>query len=111
MWKLARYCNEESHKIPGWSGYNTLTSMKDSPVSMVRYMPFINGSPSDLSTIYTALVEIVKTCDSMGHDHVLVTADMAIYSNSQQLHIVKHNMLDDVGLPVDSYQPNIMAHT
>ena len=48
-------------------------------------MPFLRGSPPDLSTIYTVLCRLVKCAESLGQDHLLVTADMAIYSKAQEI--------------------------
>ena len=48
-------------------------------------MPFIRESPSELSTIYTSLIRLVQLAADLGQDHILVTADLAIYSKAQQI--------------------------
>ena len=48
-------------------------------------MPFINAPPSDLSTIFTILRKLVDVSAEIGQQHILVTADMAIYSKAQQI--------------------------
>ena len=47
--------------------------------------PFINAPSSDFSTIYTTLLKLVEIANVLGHEHVLVTADLAIYSKAQQI--------------------------
>ena len=86
IWLLGRQASasNERQKIPAWTGFNTVISECNLPVSSVSYMPFLRGSPSDLSTIYTVLCRLVKCAESLGQDHLLVTADMAIYSKAQE---------------------------
>ena len=71
--------------IPSWAGFNYLLSTKDIPLTTVRYFPFIHAPPSDLSTIYSALITLVKVAEKLGQSDILVTADLAIYSKAQQI--------------------------
>ena len=57
-------------------------------------MPFIRASPSDLSTIYTILNRLVELALEVGQSHILITADMAIYSKAQQVMWQKPPTLD-----------------
>lgn len=59
--------------------------MSDIPLATVQYMPFIRASPSDLSTIYTALLKLTQLAQEVEQRHILVTADLAIYSKAQQI--------------------------
>ena len=78
-----RALGDEDSSIPAWSGFNGLVSTKTVPVAKIRYVPFINASPSDMSTIFTTLLKLVRISEELGQHHVLVTADLAIYSKAQ----------------------------
>ncbi len=54
-------------------------------VASVLYLPFIRESPSELSTIYTSMIRLVQLAAELGQHHILVTADLAIYSKAQQI--------------------------
>lgn len=80
-----RHNNDIQHECPSWTGFNSLVSNVDFPLSTVSYLPFLNAPPSDLNTIYTMLLRLVKLANQLGQHHILVTADMAIYSKAQQI--------------------------
>ena len=82
---LSRGQNRENGSIPSWAGVNSLISISEIPLTTVSYFPFIHAPPSDLSTIYTALITLVKVAEKLGQSHILVTADLAIYSKAQQI--------------------------
>ena len=64
LWKVSRIAKEREQRIPGWSAFNAYISISDIPVATVLYMPFIRASPSDLSTIYTSLLQsLLKNLD------------------------------------------------
>ena len=44
----------------------------------------MRASPSDLSTIYTALLKLTQLAEELGQRHILVTADLATYSKAQE---------------------------
>ena len=94
LWKVSRIAKEREQRIPGWSAFNAYISMSDIPVATVLYMPFIRASPSDLSTIYTSLLQLTKLAEELGQSHILVTADLAIYSKAQQIIWSKPETLD-----------------
>ncbi|XP_014680008.1 PREDICTED: uncharacterized protein LOC106819957 [Priapulus caudatus] len=85
IWQVARTCGDGESSIPAWSGFNALVSTKTVPVTRIRYLPFINASPSDLSTIFTTLLRLVHISEELGQHHILITADLAIYSKAQQI--------------------------
>lgn len=51
----------------------------------MRYLPFISAPPSNFSTVYTATLRLISVANSQGQPHILVTADLAIYSKAQQI--------------------------
>ena len=58
LWSICRGKHRSNMNIPSWAGFNSLLSTKDIPLTTVRYFPFIHAPPSDLSTIYTALITL-----------------------------------------------------
>ena len=66
-------------------GFNALVSTKTVPVAKIRYLPFINASPSYMSTIFTTLLKLVRISEELGQHHILVKADLAIYSKAQRI--------------------------
>ena len=94
LWSLCRGKHRGNMSIPSWAAFNPLLSNKDVPLTTVRYFPFIHAPPSDLSTIYTALITLVKVAENLGQSDILVTADLAIYSKAQQILWDKPEILD-----------------
>ena len=84
-WLLARVDAAGCPNIPAWGGFNSLVTTRVVPKARIRYLPFVSGPPSDYSTIYTSLLKLASLAGALGQDHILVTADMAIYSKAQQI--------------------------
>ena len=76
---------DEDLSIPARSGFNALVSTKTVPVAYIRYLPFINASPSGMSTIFTTLLKLVRISEELGQHHILVKANLAIYSKAQRI--------------------------
>ena len=85
LWKLARMYKGEEQHVPSWSAFNAFITDKSPPVAAVRYMPFIRASPTDYSTIYTALIRLAQLSAQLGQKHILVTADLGIYNKAQEI--------------------------
>jgi hypothetical protein len=85
IWEIARASAPETSQVPAWSGFNALVSDGEIPQTRILYLPFINAPPSDFSTIYTTLLKLVETATALGQEHILVTADLAIYSKAVQI--------------------------
>lgn len=73
----------EKQHVPSWSAFNAFITDKSPPVVAVRYMPFIRAS--SYSTVYTALIHLTQLSAQLGQKHILVTADLAIYSKAQEI--------------------------
>ena len=84
-WKLVRLSSQKSQDVPTWSAFNAYTTERSCPVAVVRYLPFLRSSPSNLSTIYTVLLKLAQIAEKVGQEHILVTADLAIYSKAQEI--------------------------
>jgi hypothetical protein len=84
LMKLPELCNE---KLLGWTGFNTsLKSFADlPPISKIGYLPVIDSSPTDLSTVYTILLRSVTIADALHLTAIAVVCNQAIYSKAQQI--------------------------
>ena len=78
MWKTGH--------IPNWTGYNTLLCRESIPqMSKVTYLPVIDASATELSTINAVLQRSLKIADELGLQYVCLVFDEAIYSKIQQI--------------------------
>lgn len=84
-WALCRAYLAGIDNIPAWSGYNSFTTSRSIPVTSIKYLPFINAPPSDVSTIFTSLEQLVRLAEKVGQNHIIVTADLAIYSKAIEM--------------------------
>lgn len=72
--------------LPGWTGFNILLRQSAiPPLSRIRYLPIIDGSPSDYSTLYTALLKSINIADKLSLEHIVLVFDEAIYAKIQQI--------------------------
>ena len=95
VWKFCRNIDDIA-SLPAWSGFNAILSQSSISVANVRYLPFISAPPSDFSTVYTALLRLISVAKSLGQTHILVTADLAIYSKAQQIIWSKPELQDSI---------------
>ncbi|KAJ8021222.1 hypothetical protein HOLleu_38358 [Holothuria leucospilota] len=82
--KLPEY---ETPVPPGWTGFNTKLQ-KASAVpekSNIGYLPVIDASPTNLSTVNTILQRSLAIADQLGLETIVVVMDQAIYSKAQQI--------------------------
>ena len=72
--------------LPGWTGFNMLVKgLEIPPVSKIRYLPIVDGSPSDYSTLCTALQQSIKIADELLLEKVVLVFDEVIYAKIQQI--------------------------
>ena len=69
--------------VPGFAGYNT-KQMRESgqstkPKTKAIYKPLINKTPSDSSTILTAMCDIETTCKKSGQKEAVFNCDQQLY--------------------------------
>ena len=93
FWQLTRMVMGEACSVPAWSGFNSVLCETNLPVATIRYLPFIHAPPSEFSTIFTTLLKLVAIADRLRQSHILVTADLAIYSKAQQILWTKPDLL------------------
>ena len=67
--------------IPGWGGFNHLVTELDNvfQVSDVVALPFINLDPTNLSTIYTALLFAQSEASKYNRNYCIVTFDQPLF--------------------------------
>lgn len=80
------YLTMKSHlpDLPGWTPYN-INLCLPLPQSVLHYLPVIEASPTELSTVRHILDCAVKKADQMDCESVMVVFDQAIYSKAQQI--------------------------
>lgn len=83
---LMRVYQSQVDVLPGWTGFNMLAQgLEIPPVSKIRYLPIVDGSPSEYSTLYTALQQSMKIADELSLEKVVLVFDEAIYAKIQQI--------------------------
>lgn len=82
---LVRMVPSES-VIPGWTGFNTILCQDDTPnVSRVGYLPVIDASPTEYSTINTILERSEKIADKLQLRYATLVFDEAVYAKAQHV--------------------------
>ncbi|KAJ8042408.1 hypothetical protein HOLleu_13456 [Holothuria leucospilota] len=93
MWMLLRMSSSELQEpdysrvqtIPSWSGFNALQRCVVPPQSSVGYLPCIQSSPTELSTVYSLLMKTMEICTKLEQEEIVVVLDQAIYSKALQI--------------------------
>lgn len=49
------------------------------------YYPFINSPSKSYDTIYIGLLQLTRVAEKQKQNHIIVTADLAIYSKAQEI--------------------------
>ena len=97
-WFLTRLCthqlfSENLHNrdgevfqpLPSWSGFNAKIASEPPPLTSVGYCPMINGSPTEYSTVYTAMKNVQAMMDVLHQKHSVITFDLAIYMKAKEI--------------------------
>ncbi|CAB4021985.1 Hypothetical predicted protein [Paramuricea clavata] len=75
----------ESIKDYGWTGFNTMLNETEIPnASRIGYLPVIDNSPTEYSTINAILEKGVDIANALQFDHIVMVFDEAGYSKVQQ---------------------------
>lgn len=78
---LLKIVPNENNILPGWTGFNTTLRKDDIPnVSRVGYLPVIDASPTEYSTINTILKRSNDIADTLQLQYVTLVFDVAVYS-------------------------------
>lgn len=84
VWRMMR-CFKGNGISISWTTFHDILSKNDIPVSNIIYLPFINNPPTEYDTIYTAMLRIVELANKINQQHVIITADLAIYSKARDI--------------------------
>lgn len=80
------YHHSQESPLPGWTGFNTMLNETEIPnESRIGYLPVIDNSPSEYSTINAILESGVDIANALQLDHIVMVFDEAIYSKVQQV--------------------------
>jgi hypothetical protein len=73
--------------LPNWTGFNTkLIYKRDIPTqSKIGYLPIIDASPTELSTVKEILNQSEKIADKLNLKYMCLVFDEAIYAKVQQI--------------------------
>ena len=71
--------------LPGWTGYNTKIAVNIPIVSKIGYLPVIDASPTEMSTVHTILKRSLEIADELQLENIVVVFDQAIYCKAQQI--------------------------
>lgn len=71
--------------LPGWTGCNQLLSKDSHPLSVIGYLPVIDASPTDKSTVNAILEKSLDIVNSLNVSAVVLVMDQAIYAKAQEI--------------------------
>ena len=78
---LLKIVPNENKTLPGWTGFNTILCKDDIPnVSRVGYLPVIDASPTEYSTMNAILKRSNDIADTLQLQYVTLVFDEAVYS-------------------------------
>ena len=78
--------SESETPLPGWTGFNTLLQSSRIPLpSTIAYLPVIDASPTEMSTVNTILRKSIKIADQLDLKTIVLVFDQAIYYKAQQI--------------------------
>ena len=70
--------------VPGWSTFHSIISAKITTLIVNGNCRSVLASPTDISVVYTVLVNIKKMLNNTGQDPVIITCDEGISSLSKE---------------------------
>ena len=73
-------CAVNETPLPGWTGFNTMLDNKKHDISKVGYLPVINASPTEYSTINAILTRSKEIADKLQLKYTVLVFDEAVYS-------------------------------
>ena len=76
---------QELQPVPSWGGFNSILYPDLPSASKIGYCPMIEGSSTELSTVYTVMKHAQKICASFGQLDTVITFDLAIYVKAKQI--------------------------
>ena len=79
-------CSMEELLLPGWNGFNTMLNRNEiTDLSRVGYMPVINASQTEYSTINMILQRSKDIADKLDRQYAALVFDEAVYAKVQHV--------------------------
>ena len=79
-------CSTNEEVLPGWTGFNTMLCSNEIPdVSRIGYLPVIDASPTEYSTINTILTRSKEIADKLELKYAVLVFDEAVYAKVQHV--------------------------
>lgn len=82
---IKKFANDDD-LWPGWTGFNTLLRQdKIPPMSRIGYLPIIDASPTEYSTLHEVLIRSVKILNDLKLQQAVLVFDEALYAKIQHI--------------------------
>ena len=98
IWMLARYQSVQllqSQEVPSWTGfYQEVTNQNDHPPNLISFLPAINQSPTQFSTVQEVLMKTKKKMNLLGLPSTDVVFDHAI--NTKALEVLNNPVNEEM---------------
>lgn len=78
-------CASDETPLPGWTGFNTMLHEHIPDVQRVGYLPVINASPTEYSTIHEILKRSMSIAEKLKLKYAVLIFDEAVYSKIQHV--------------------------
>jgi hypothetical protein len=78
-------CATDETPLPGWTGFNTMLHEEIPDVQSVGYLPVINASPTEYSTIKEILQRSKSIAEKLKLKYAVLVFDEAVYSKIQHV--------------------------
>ena len=94
-------CTNDEIPLLGWTGFNTMLHEEIPDVQRVGYLPIINASPTEYSTI----MEILKRSKSIAEKlkYAVLVCDEAVYSKIQHVRWKESEFYDKIVVRLDEF--------
>lgn len=84
LWLYGKWKNISS--LPGWNGFlEQLTKNKNSSISRIIFLPFIDHPAGNMDTIYTTLQCAINSAKTDGQKTCVVTFDQPLYIKAREI--------------------------
>ncbi|XP_046569800.1 uncharacterized protein LOC124278096 [Haliotis rubra] len=81
---LAKF-GQDQFLLPGWTVCNQLLTNDAHPLSTIGYLPVIDASPTDKSTVNAILEKSLLIANSLNLSAIVLVMDQAIYARAQEI--------------------------
>ena len=89
-------CTNDETPLPGWTGFNTMLHEEIPDVQRVGYLPVINASPTEYSTIMEILKRSKSIAEKLKLKYAILVCDEAVYSKIQHVRWKEREFYDKI---------------